>query len=58
LIVNLIIQVARDFNLVEQIGRHVYFDLVDFDKINSFRAPKRMSINEIKVDGCRYYRSK
>jgi hypothetical protein len=49
LIANLITQVVRDSNLVEQIGRHVYFDLVDFDKINSFRAPKSMSINEVKV---------
>jgi ubiquitin carboxyl-terminal hydrolase 7 len=49
LIANLITQVVRDSNLVEQIGRHVYFDLVDFDKINSFRAPKNMSINEVKV---------
>ena len=40
---------ARDSDLKEQIGRHVYFDLVDFDKINSYRAPKDMSVNDIKV---------
>ena len=40
---------VRGSDLAEQIGSHVYFDLVDFDKINSFRAPKSMSINDIKV---------
>jgi ubiquitin carboxyl-terminal hydrolase 7 len=49
------LKVARDFNLVEQIGRHVYFDLVDFDKINSFRAPKNMSINEVKEELLKEY---
>ncbi|XP_062207010.1 ubiquitin C-terminal hydrolase 13-like isoform X2 [Phragmites australis] len=44
------LKVARDSDLAEQIGRHVYFDLVDFDKINSFRAPKSMSINEVKEE--------
>lgn len=40
---------ARDFDIKEQIGRHMHFDLVDFDRVNSFRAPKNMSINEVKV---------
>ena len=40
---------ARDSDLKEQIGRHVHFDLVDFDKINSYRAPKDISIKDIKV---------
>lgn len=40
---------ARDSDFKEQIGRHVHFDLVDFDKVNSFRAPKNMSINDVKV---------
>ena len=40
---------ARDSDLKEQIGRHVHFDLVDFDKINSYRAPKDISVNDIKV---------
>ncbi|OEL23661.1 Ubiquitin carboxyl-terminal hydrolase 13 [Dichanthelium oligosanthes] len=44
------LKVARDSDLKEQIGRHVHFDLVDFDKINSFRAPKSMSINEVKEE--------
>ncbi|KAL6614421.1 hypothetical protein ACP70R_036691 [Stipagrostis hirtigluma subsp. patula] len=44
------LKVVRDSDLAEQIGRHVYFDLVDFDKINSFRAPKSMSINDVKEE--------
>ncbi|KAK3162072.1 hypothetical protein QOZ80_1BG0084980 [Eleusine coracana subsp. coracana] len=44
------LKVVRDSNLAEQIGRDVYFDLVDFEKINSFRAPKSMSINEVKEE--------
>ncbi|KAG2601030.1 ubiquitin C-terminal hydrolase 12-like isoform X1 [Panicum virgatum] len=44
------LKVARDSDLKEQIGRHVHFDLVDFDKINSYRAPKDISIKDIKVE--------
>lgn len=40
---------VRDSDLKEQIGRHVHFDLVDFDKIYSFRASKSMSFNDVKV---------
>ncbi|ONM37528.1 Ubiquitin carboxyl-terminal hydrolase 13 [Zea mays] len=43
------LKVARDFDIKEQIGRHMHFDLVDFDRVNSFRAPKNMSINEVKI---------
>ncbi|KAJ1285596.1 hypothetical protein BS78_03G290900 [Paspalum vaginatum] len=46
----IVLKVVRDSDLKEQIGRHVYFDLVDFDKINSFRAPKNMSINDVKEE--------
>ncbi|ONM37536.1 Ubiquitin carboxyl-terminal hydrolase 13 [Zea mays] len=44
------LKVARDFDIKEQIGRHMHFDLVDFDRVNSFRAPKNMSINEVKEE--------
>ena len=40
---------VQDSDFKEQIGRHVHFDLVDFDKVNSFRALKNMSINQVKV---------
>nr|CAB3478443.1 unnamed protein product [Digitaria exilis] len=42
------LKVVRDSDLKEQIGRHVHFDLVDFDKIYSFRASKSMSFNDVK----------
>ncbi|CAD6229664.1 unnamed protein product [Miscanthus lutarioriparius] len=44
------LKVARDTDFKEQIGRHVHFDLVDFDRVNSFRAPKNMSINDVKEE--------
>ncbi|KAL6845478.1 hypothetical protein ACP4OV_024973 [Aristida adscensionis] len=49
------LKVVRDCNLAEQLGRHVYFDLVDFDKVNSFRAPKSMSVNEVKEELSKEY---
>ncbi|TXG58064.1 hypothetical protein EZV62_015893 [Acer yangbiense] len=36
-----IIKVARDRDLAEQIGRDIYFDLVDHDKVRSFRIQKQ-----------------
>ncbi|KAI9153875.1 hypothetical protein LWI28_017843 [Acer negundo] len=36
-----IIKVARDEDLAEQIGRDIYFDLVDHDKVRSFRIQKQ-----------------
>ncbi|KAF8398021.1 hypothetical protein HHK36_016947 [Tetracentron sinense] len=44
-----IIKVARNEDLVEQIGRDIYFDLVDHDKVHSFRIPKQMPFNHFKV---------
>ncbi|CAA6667135.1 unnamed protein product [Spirodela intermedia] len=37
-----VIKVARDEDLAEQIGRDIYFDLVDHDKVRSFRIQKQM----------------
>ncbi|GAB2233976.1 hypothetical protein Droror1_Dr00003207 [Drosera rotundifolia] len=37
-----IIKVARDEDLVQQIGKDIYFDLVDHDKVKSFRIEKGM----------------
>ncbi|KAI3419919.1 Ubiquitinyl hydrolase 1 [Psidium guajava] len=36
-----IIKVARDGDLHDQIGRDIYFDLVDHDKVQSFRVQKQ-----------------
>ncbi|KAK3000735.1 hypothetical protein RJ639_021934 [Escallonia herrerae] len=44
-----IIKVARDADLLEQIGRDIYFDLVDHDKVCSFRIQKQMTFNLFKV---------
>ncbi|KAK2431551.1 ubiquitinyl hydrolase 1 [Trifolium repens] len=44
------IKVARDEDLVEQIGKDVYFDLVDHEKVRSFRVRKDTSINVFKED--------
>ncbi|PKA50906.1 Ubiquitin carboxyl-terminal hydrolase 12 [Apostasia shenzhenica] len=37
-----IIKVARDDDLAQQIGKEIYFDLVDHDKVRSFRIQKQM----------------
>ena len=42
-------QVARDEDLLEQIGRDIYFDLVDHDKVRSFRIQKQMPFSFFKV---------
>ncbi|KAF7143600.1 hypothetical protein RHSIM_Rhsim05G0178300 [Rhododendron simsii] len=43
------LRVARDEDLLEQIGRDIYFDLVDHDKVRSFRIQKQMPFNLFKV---------
>ncbi|CAN6577228.1 unnamed protein product [Malus baccata var. baccata] len=45
-----IIKVARDEDLTEQIGRDIYFDLVDHDKVRNFRIQKQMPFNLFKED--------
>ncbi|KAF7153501.1 hypothetical protein RHSIM_Rhsim01G0198200 [Rhododendron simsii] len=45
-----IIKVARDEDLVEQIGRDIYFDLVDHDKVRSFRIQKQMAFELFKEE--------
>ncbi|DAD49565.1 TPA_asm: hypothetical protein HUJ06_000136 [Nelumbo nucifera] len=47
-----IIKVARNEDLVEQIGRDIYFDLVDHDKVRSFRIQKQMPFNIFKSVLC------
>lgn len=44
-----LIQVARYEDLSEQIGKDIYFDLVDHDKVRSFRVQKQTSFNTFKV---------
>ncbi|GFY89110.1 ubiquitin-specific protease 12 [Actinidia rufa] len=44
-----VIKVARDEDLLEQIGRNIWFDLVDHDKVQSFRIKKKMRFKFFKV---------
>ncbi|MCI60846.1 ubiquitin carboxyl-terminal hydrolase 13-like, partial [Trifolium medium] len=41
--------VAQDEDLGEQIGNNIYFDLVDHDKVQSFRDQKQTPFNVFKV---------
>ncbi|XP_058749065.1 uncharacterized protein LOC131622030 [Vicia villosa] len=45
-----IIKVVRDEDLAEQIGNDIYFDLVDHDKVKSFRVRKNTSFNIFKEE--------
>ncbi|KAH7512299.1 hypothetical protein FEM48_Zijuj12G0075900 [Ziziphus jujuba var. spinosa] len=45
-----IIKVARDEDLAEQIGKDIYFDLVDHDKVRSFRIQKQTPFNVFKEE--------
>ncbi|XP_034704927.1 ubiquitin carboxyl-terminal hydrolase 12-like isoform X2 [Vitis riparia] len=45
-----IIKVARNEDLIEQIGRDIYFDLVDHDKVRSFRIQKQTPFNLFKEE--------
>ncbi|KAJ0732977.1 putative ubiquitinyl hydrolase 1 [Helianthus annuus] len=45
-----IIKVARDENLHEQIGKNIFFDLVDHDKVRSFRIQKQISFTLFKEE--------
>ncbi|KAL5702532.1 ubiquitinyl hydrolase 1 [Ranunculus cassubicifolius] len=42
------IKVARDKDLFEQIGRDIFFDIVDHDKVHNFRVEKRMLFKDFK----------
>jgi hypothetical protein len=41
--------VVRDEDLAEQIGKDIYFDLVDHDKVKSFCVGKHTSFKVFKV---------
>ncbi|XP_043710387.1 ubiquitin C-terminal hydrolase 12-like [Telopea speciosissima] len=44
-----IIKVAQDADLIMQIARDIYFDLVDHDKVKCFRIPKQIPFIIFKV---------
>ncbi|KAL2326631.1 hypothetical protein Fmac_025689 [Flemingia macrophylla] len=45
-----IIKVARDEDLRDQIGKDIFFDLVDHDKVPSFRIQKQMPLTLFKEE--------
>ncbi|KAL5708930.1 ubiquitinyl hydrolase 1 [Ranunculus cassubicifolius] len=45
-----IIKVARNEDLIEQIGRDTFFDLVDHDKVRCFRIQKQTIFNAFKEE--------
>ncbi|KAJ3697580.1 hypothetical protein LUZ61_001285 [Rhynchospora tenuis] len=45
-----IIKVARDEDLSEQIAKEIYFDLVDHDKVRSFRIQKQLPFTAFKEE--------
>jgi ubiquitin carboxyl-terminal hydrolase 7 len=48
-----IIKVARDEDLALQIGKEIHFDLVDHDKVRSFRIQKQTLFSQFKEDVAR-----
>ncbi|CAL9053063.1 unnamed protein product [Musa banksii] len=45
-----IIKVARNEDLAEQIGREIFFDLVDHDKVRTFRIQKQLPFSHFKEE--------
>ncbi|KAK7268604.1 hypothetical protein RIF29_21305 [Crotalaria pallida] len=50
-----IIKVALDADLYEQIGKDLYFDLVDHDKVRRFRIPKQTPFTLFKEEVAREF---
>ncbi|CAH8260155.1 unnamed protein product [Arabidopsis lyrata] len=44
------IKVARDDDITEQIGKNIYFDLVDHEKVRSFRIQKQTPFQQFKEE--------
>ncbi|XP_028805138.1 ubiquitin carboxyl-terminal hydrolase 12 isoform X2 [Neltuma alba] len=50
-----IMKVACDVDLHEQIGKDIFFDLVDHDKVRSFRVNKQMQFTSFKEEVAREF---
>ncbi|KAE8680613.1 Ubiquitin carboxyl-terminal hydrolase 12 [Hibiscus syriacus] len=50
-----IIKVARDEDLLEQIGKGIYFDLVDHDKVRSFHIQKQTPFHVFKEEAAKEF---
>jgi hypothetical protein len=42
-------QIARDEDLSNQIGKHLFFDLVDHDAVKSYRIQQEVPFKQFKV---------
>ncbi|KAL5702539.1 ubiquitinyl hydrolase 1 [Ranunculus cassubicifolius] len=49
------IKVARDQDIFEQIGKDRYFDLVDHDKVHSFRVKRQIPFKDFKEEVAREF---
>jgi ubiquitin carboxyl-terminal hydrolase 7 len=50
-----IIKIARDEDLNDQIGKNIYFDLVDHEKVRSFRIQKQLPFTSFKEEVAKEY---
>ncbi|CAL4892217.1 unnamed protein product [Urochloa decumbens] len=50
-----IIKIARDEDLKDQIGKNIYFDLVDHEKVRSFRIQKQLPFTSFKEEIAKEY---
>ncbi|KAL6841585.1 hypothetical protein ACP4OV_028524 [Aristida adscensionis] len=50
-----IIRVAQDADLNEQIGKDIYFDLVDHEKVRCFRIQKQLPFSSFKEEVAKEY---
>ncbi|XP_020161871.1 ubiquitin C-terminal hydrolase 12 isoform X17 [Aegilops tauschii subsp. strangulata] len=50
-----IIKIARDEDLKEQTGKDIYFDLVDHEKVRSFRIQKQLPFSTFKEEVAKEY---
>ncbi|GJM95650.1 hypothetical protein PR202_ga12416 [Eleusine coracana subsp. coracana] len=50
-----VIKIARDEDLKEQIGKNIYFDLVDHEKVRSFRIQKQLPFTSFKEEVAKEY---
>jgi len=44
-----LLQIARDEDLTNQIGKHLFFDLVDHDVVKSYRIQQEVPFKMFKV---------
>ncbi|WJX28511.1 ubiquitinyl hydrolase 1 [Trifolium repens] len=50
-----VIKVVRDEDIAAQIGKDIYFDLVDYDKVKGFHVQKKTSFNVFKEEAAKEF---